>query len=457
MLWHDHITKFMAIQSNSQPEVHPWPPAFLIAKITIWALYLILREWSALLPFANRRIETKKDHRRDGRAVHAQPLIRPEKLRRVHILKNNLLDLFDQRAQHYALLSQFVSDQIRERDALSDCAIHSISHRIKTSESLKRKLERPDRIYHHLSEITDILGFRIVTYFHDGIEEVAKFVESRFDVNWSKSIDKRQKDSLDQFGYRSLHYICRAPDTFFESFNLTPIKEFCFEIQIRTILEHAWAEIEHDLGYKADHDVPAEIRRRFSRLSGLLELADQEFVDIKKSLNQYQARVAEKIAGEEHDVTINRVSLRAALESGITNILDNTLAQRLSLPKAKTFFYIDYLIRMLDLIGVKTISQLSQIIELHAPHLEPFIPEYFAFTKHVWGFSGSDIGEVKTGYGLLFIAHLHFLHVSELDVERLEQLTRFYAQLDFSHQSDEAKSVAVAFLENVSRTKAALE
>ena len=66
--------------------------------------------------------------------------------------------------------------------------------------------------------------------------------------------------------------------------NIKSYKSVKFELQIRSILQHAWAEIEHDLGYKSESTVPRAARRRFSRLAGLLELADAEFQGIREQL-----------------------------------------------------------------------------------------------------------------------------------------------------------------------------
>ncbi len=68
------------------------------------------------------------------------------------------------------------------------------------------------------------------------------------------------------------------------------------EIQIRTVLQHAWAEIEHDLGYKSEIDIPKDIRRSFSRLAGLLEVADKEFQEIRDFLETYREKVEAEIS-----------------------------------------------------------------------------------------------------------------------------------------------------------------
>ena len=54
------------------------------------------------------------------------------------------------------------------------------------------------------------------------------------------------------------------------------------EIQVSTILQDAWAEIEHDIVYKSPEDIPFRLRRRFACLAGLLEIADREFESLRQ-------------------------------------------------------------------------------------------------------------------------------------------------------------------------------
>jgi len=80
-------------------------------------------------------------------------------------------------------------------------------------------------------------------------------------------------------------------------------------------LQHAWAEIEHDLGYKVGATIPVPVRRRFSRLAGLLEIADREFKEIRDELAAYASRVGQEIANSPSSVMVDDISLNALIES----------------------------------------------------------------------------------------------------------------------------------------------
>lgn len=161
--------------------------------------------------------------------------------------------------------------------------VHSVTSRVKQKASVLRKLQRPDKD-RHVSELTDLLGVRIITYFPDEVDKAAKLVEREFRVDPDNSVDKRSILDPDRFGYLSLHYVLTLNEKRSELTEYQNYKSVKFELQIRSILQHAWAEIEHDLGYKSESTVPRAARRRFSRLAGLLELADAEFQGIREQL-----------------------------------------------------------------------------------------------------------------------------------------------------------------------------
>lgn len=159
-----------------------------------------------------------------------------------------LLQEFRDKRQELLQLDNHVFELISQTLKQQEIELNSIEHRIKTEESLAGKLERKGEKYHQLSDITDLIGLRIVTFYTDDVDKVAAIISQLFDIDWSNSVDKRKLHDLNSFGYNSLHYICNLHEG-----------SFPFEIQIRTALQHTWSAIEHDIGYKGAVKLPLNI------------------------------------------------------------------------------------------------------------------------------------------------------------------------------------------------------
>ena len=181
--------------------------------------------------------------------------------------------------------------------------VASIESRIKTESSLAGKLALKGAKYASLGDITDIFGMRIITFYSADVDKVASGVERIFEVDWDDSVDKRKLLQVDSFGYLSLHYVCRVPDF-----------PYRFEVQMRTILQHAWANMNHDIGYKSGVEVPEEYLRNMNRLAGMLELVDEQFSRIRTEINDYRRQVQSLVAsGRLEEVTLDGDSFRSYL------------------------------------------------------------------------------------------------------------------------------------------------
>lgn len=194
--------------------------------------------------------------------------------------------------------------------------VASIEHRVKTEKSLAGKLELKGAKYTSLKDITDIIGVRVITFYSDDVDKVASAVDRLFDVDWENSVDKRKAHEIDSFGYMSLHYICSI-----EGF------PYRFEIQMRTVLQHAWANMNHDTGYKSGVEVPREYLRSINRLAGMLELADEQFSLIRNELTDYRRRVQALVAsGNLADVPLDGDTYRSYLSLGPFDALNRRIA-----------------------------------------------------------------------------------------------------------------------------------
>jgi ppGpp synthetase/RelA/SpoT-type nucleotidyltranferase len=191
------------------------------------------------------------------------------------------LDAYQSRypdAQRAARIARHAVEQVaRDTGAL----LHVVTARAKTPDSLRGKLiekqyDQPDQ------ELTDLVGVRVIAYYRDAVDPIVARLKQAFEINEEASADKRLALDLREFGYRSVHLIARVRPDRIRARGDDFIRERWFEIQVRSLLEHVWAEIEHEIVYKSGIKQPDAVRRRFAALAGGLELFDSEFLALRE-------------------------------------------------------------------------------------------------------------------------------------------------------------------------------
>ena len=227
-----------------------------------------------------------------------------------------LLDEYREALPTLQKMQEDVMERLHKALEHNKLAVTTVESRVKTEQSLAGKLALKGAKYTTLSDITDLVGARIVTYYTDDVDRIAALAEQLFEIDWNNSVDKRRLHQLDSFGYNSLHYICRIPGY-----------DFRFELQLRTTLQHAWAAINHDTGYKSGVEIPREYMRRMNRLAGMLEMADDEFSRIRLEINDYRRRVQTLVAnGKLDDVLLDGDTFRSYLQARPLDALNKRIA-----------------------------------------------------------------------------------------------------------------------------------
>lgn len=238
-----------------------------------------------------------------------------------------ILGEYDASYRTYLALAEECASLIKTILDSESLNVLSVTYRCKSRESLERKIRKPEKSYKTISDITDISALRITTYFASDVDRVASIVTDEFLIDATASIDKRRFDDPQRFGYQSLHFVATLSDKRRLLREWIRFEGIRFEIQIRSVLQHAWAEIEHDLGYKSTVEIPVGISRRFSRISSLLELADSEFDEIRNILATYESQVHRLIDEHPDQVPLSKPALDALHDAGTFSHLDQFLTE----------------------------------------------------------------------------------------------------------------------------------
>lgn len=268
----------------------------------------------------------------------------------------NIDEWYEKNIDTYASLAANVANTLKTALDKDNIAYVDVPYRVKTKYSLFEKLNSPDKNYSSIDEITDVAGIRVITLVESDLSKVEGIIKKLFNIHEQDSSDKNDLLGNDKVGYRSRHYVCDLGTTRESLYELEHLKSKPFEIQTRTALAQAWAEIEHDRCYKLQGKLPSNINRRLKLVAGLLESADNEFNRLTKEIEEYQNSISDKLKQEDLNLPIDSRTLYEYLNKKFNGVFLNN---------SNTFNEIgmfELTMRYLNNFDINTIQELDNLI-----------------------------------------------------------------------------------------------
>lgn len=245
---------------------------------------------------------------------------------------------------------------------LADGAIDvaQIESRTKTVDSFAEKVRRKSGKYADpLAEMTDLAALRVIAYFPADVLRIGALLEEHFEVDWPNSHRQDAEALSDRFGYRSDHYVVRLSPARVGLPEYSRFDGMRAEIQVRTVMQHAWAAVDHQLRYKNAAQLPPELQRRLSKLSALLEVADEQFAALRSEADALEATYAAEVARGDLSAEIDLLSLPAFLEE--TGLAQAWTARAIEAGLTPTpgLGELQYLVWVLHELGIGTLAALQ--------------------------------------------------------------------------------------------------
>lgn len=251
----------------------------------------------------------------------------------------------------YESVMENVSELIKKLLSIHERQYYEIKTRVKSPEGfLKKVYQGQDSYgnpsYRNPSQIVDLAGIRIIAYLASELKDIYDLVSSAVSI-----IEVREKHN--ERGYNAKHIIATLSEQRKDLPEYEKIKDIQFEIQFKTILQHAWAEIEHDRIYKYEGDVPPGIPKKFSNLATKLLKIDKTFQDISDTIETGPKEILSNIKQGILNIPIDAISLKQYVnvkfgDLPTVKLLYGVLGTKTILEELKTM-------------GIRTLSDLDNI------------------------------------------------------------------------------------------------
>lgn len=310
-----------------------------------------------------------------------------------------IIEEYREKHATYEKLLQVVKDILGKSIKSNNIYINALEARIKAEDSLAGKLVRKAGKYSGLSDLTDILGVRVITFYSDEVDKIAALVGSLFEIDWENSIDKRKMHDIHSFGYSSLHYICRVPKSLFDDPAFPELNDIRFEVQMRTALQHVWSVLDHDTGYKSGFEIPKEYLRNINRLAGMLELADEQFCLIRTGINNYRRQVQALVhSGKFDEVALDGDSYGNYLELRPFDTLNNKIAaiNQAEIHETSLAVYL----KVFLFLGFKTLGDIEKMIKENSED---------AYQLAAFQLANTDLDIINSSLAVVTLCAVHIL------------------------------------------------
>lgn len=355
-------------------------------------------------------------------------------------MKEDILEEYKKSKKTFHAFRERMVNLVTDLLLVQEIYVHQIVARTKALDSLSKKLDEKGDKYKCIEDITDVVGIRIITYLESDVNAVSQLIEKEFIKDEKNSVDKR-KLKADQFGYRSLHIVISLNDVRSKLKEYKRYEGLKCEIQIRSILQHTWAEIEHDLGYKGEVSIPDLYKRSFNRLSALLETADIEFDRLKSELADYKQQISSLISSNPEDVDINSTSIVSFADTNEVLIKTKEIIEEAigkPLLNASNF---ELIVTGLKHFKIHSIAELENILELNKT-------DYFKFVK---GYV-DNVKENKSDFQIHKLAViLYFTHYLAGKLKNIKLSEKYLIDF-FGSSTDKTRELAQKYIDIYKQT-----
>jgi putative GTP pyrophosphokinase len=305
--------------------------------------------------------------------------------------KDSPAEEFERLRPEYERFTQKLDILLRDLLRARDIDFHLQESRTKENSSLREKIVRSAKTSTGpLNDVTDLSGLRVITYYEDDAIAVANLIESEFAVDRENSIVHSAVAA--EFGYKSAHYVVKLSPGRAALLEWNGLSDLKAEIQVRTVLQHAWAAISHKLQYKREDDVPAILKRKLFRLSALFEIADDEFVSLRDASGAVTRKIGELVSSGDRSLPLDYVSLTKLLDTSI-------VVAELCAAAAEVGFDFDDvdgaeyenedhdtvsdLIQLSTFAGISTIEQFESLLDSTLPWAREYLQAQYAANQRM--------------------------------------------------------------------------